>query len=579
MVKFCFLLYFSILAFLFTCCKPEKIGLEKVRSGFTAWPSPVEVRVYPGAFSRDPLRREISLAGLAGEILSAQVVVKSEENIHGLKAGMSDLSGPEGRKIPSSTTTVRYGAYIRVDETMTLTADPLLEEDSVDIPANMAQSVWLTVAVPQEIEAGTYRGSFEVSAPSAGRAEFSISIEVLPARLPKPQDWTYYLNIWQDPTTVARAYKVKVWSEEHWSLLEKFARNYAAHGMKSIMTHIIYDPWDGVRGYASDAMVEWKYPGEFKKGGSSKFVWDFTVFDRYVELMMNAGVKDKIDCYALVMGPGGATKADIRYLDTSSGKYRTARLTVGDPLWREAWAVFLPVFKKHLQEKGWFERALLGFDEKPEKVMKIIFDFIVATAPDFRIASSGGYLGNKQKMGDELVIHTDEILNPDRWAQVEPVVKLLHQDRGRYVSFYTACMPHYPNTFIFSSLRESRLMAWLAWKYGFDGYTRWAVDLFPEDIWNEPLFTWPSGDMFFVYPGKKGPLDSMRWELMRQGIQDYEALRIAWNLADKAGREDLKKKLRDAVERGTIIDDCSWIPYIEEARALVNEVIRELAQG
>jgi hypothetical protein len=68
----------------------------------------------------------------------------------------------------------------------------------------------------------------------------------------------------------------------------------------------------------------------------------------------------------------------------------------------------------------------------------------------------------------------------------------------------------------------------------------------------------------------------MRWELLRQGIQDYEALRIAWELAEKAGRKDLLDKLRRAVRTGTIIDSCSWIPYIEQARAVVNEVIREL---
>ena len=119
-------------------------------------------------------------------------------------------------------------------------------------------------------------------------------------------------------------------------------------------------------------------------------------------------------------------------------------------------------------------------------------------------------------------------------------------------------------------------MPWLAWKYGLDGYLRWAVNIYPEDIWNQPLFTWPSGDMFFVYPGQEGPLDSMRWELLRQGIQDYEALRIAWETAGKAGRQDLLDKLRRAVQAGTIIDSCQWIPYLEEARQLVNEVIREL---
>ena len=208
--------------------------------------------------------------------------------------------------------------------------------------------------------------------------------------------------------------------------------------------------------------------------------------------------------------------------------------------------------------------------------MKTIFEFMIRTAPDFKLASSGGYPGDERKMGDEIVLFIDNLTDTERWEQYKPLVERMHADKNRYITFYTACMPYYPNTFIFSQLRESRLLAWIAWKYGFDGYTRWAVNAYPEDTWNQPRFKWHSGDMFFVYPGANGPLDSMRWELLRQGIQDYEALRIAWEMAEKAGREDLLDKLRSAVSMGTIYDSCRWVPYIEEARALVNEVIREL---
>ena len=34
----------------------------------------------------------------------------------------------------------------------------------------------------------------------------------------------------------------------------------------------------------------------------------------------------------------------------------------------------------------------------------------------------------------------------------------------------------------------------------------------------------PAGDPWIVYPGKDGPLDSIRFEAMRDGIADYELL-------------------------------------------------------
>jgi len=544
-----------------------------------AWPVPVEVRISQGNFSRETQGKQIKLTGLAGEVLSAQVAVRSSQAIRGLAGSVGALAGPGGAVIPADRAQVRFGFYLKVDETQTFTADPLVE-GPVEVAANLVQPVWLTLKLPRGLAPGDYAGRFEITAASGATAGFDLQVEVLPAELSEPWDWSFYLNVWQDPSGVARAHKVKVWSEEHWKILEKYAVNFAEHGMKSIMTSIVYDPWKSQSGYPFDTMVEWKYPGEFKAGGTNRFEWDFTVFDRYVGLMIEAGVREKIDCYALVMGPGGTRDAHIRYLDTASGEYRTAEMSVGDPLWREAWAAFLPVFRRHLEEKGWFDKALLGFDEKPEEVMKIIFDFVIRTAPEFKLAASGGYPGDERKWGDELVFHYDDLADPDRWAQIEPVVRRMHEDKSRYVSWYTACMPYSPNTYLYSPLRECRLLAWLSWKYGFDGYTRWAVNAYPEDVWDQPRYKWHSGDNYFVYPGENGPLDGMRWELIRQGIQDYEALGIAFRLCEKAGRADLREKLRKAVVMGSIVDSCSWIPLIEQARALVNEVIRELgAQG
>ncbi len=295
--------------------------------------------------------------------------------------------------------------------------------------------------------------------------------------------------------------------------------------------------------------------------------------------MLAAGIDRKIDLYAMVMGPGSTTDAFIRYLDTAGGEYRTLELTVGDPGWREVWRAFLPALKAHLEEKGWFEIAMLGFDEKTPDVMDVIFDFVTQYAPEFKLVSSGGYLGNARKRGTEIVIPIDEVRDQRRWAELKPVVEQMAANPEQFVTFYTACWPYFPNTFLYSPLRESRLLAWIAYEYGFEGYTRWAVNAFPENVWEQPNFKWHSGDMYFVYPGERGPLDSMRWELLRQGIQDYEALRIAWRAAEAAGRQDLLDKLKAAVSQGSIIDSCSVIPWIEQARRLVNEVIRELRPG
>jgi hypothetical protein len=512
----------------------------------------------------------MKLVGCRNEVVSAQLASRSDKTSR-LSYRLSPLHGNHNIEIPIDALQLRYGMYLPVDETAQYTADPLLDSKTQTLPANVVLPLWLTVRIPKSIRAGRYQGTLTFSADDRS-VEFSLDLEVLEATLPDPPDFSFYLNLWQDPNGVARAHKVKLWSEEHWRLLSLYAQNLADHGEKSIMTSVVHDPWNAQTGYEFPTMVEWKYPGEWRSSDASAFQWDFALFDRYVSLMIAAGVKTKIDIYAMVKGPGPSPDASIRYFDTRAKTYRTESLKVGDPKWREAWTVFLPALKAHLIEKGWWQIAYLGFDEKPKELMDQLFEFINRAGPDFKLVMSGGHAS--EGAGREVVIHWDE-LGGEKWEkELAPIAKKMRQ-KGQLISFYTACDPRFPNLFLYSSLREARMLPWFAWKYDLSGYTRWAVNAFPDDVFNQPNFKWHSGDMYFLYPGETGPLDGMRFELLRQGIQDYEALRIAHEMASFWGRADLLKMLDGAVAMATILDSCRDIPLVEEARNIVNEVIRQ----
>ncbi|MEW5976847.1 MAG: glycoside hydrolase domain-containing protein [Acidobacteriota bacterium] len=533
---------------------------------------PIEKRVFAGSFFRDSSKRAVHWIGCKNEYLSAQLACRSDQS-SSLSYTTAPLRNSNGDSLPAEALQVRFGAFLPVDETGIFTADPLLESSTHPLPANLVQPVWLTLHVPTSQPSGIYRGSVSLTA-GPRSVEVPVELEVLNATLPDPPDYSFYLNLWQDPHGVARAHKVSLWSEEHWRLLARYAENLALHGEKSIMTSIVHDPWNAQTGYEFPTMVEWQFPGEWTLGETPKFSWDFRLFDRYVSTMIQAGVKSKIDMYAMVKGPGPTPDASIRYYDSKSRIHRTEALKVGDPKWKAAWRVFLPALKSHLEEKGWWKMAYLGFDEKPKAIMDQLNDFIKNTGPEFRLVSSGGHA--TEGPGHEVVIYWDHLQNSQEWEkEYRPMVERM-REKGQLVTFYTACEPRFPNTYIYSSLRESRMLAWIAWKYNLSGYTRWAVNAFPDDVWSQPNFNWHSGDMYFQYPGKDGPLDGMRWELMRQGIQDYEALRIAHEMATFWGRSDLLKELSAAVEKATILDSCRDIPLVEEAREIVNKVLRQV---
>ena len=81
---------------------------------------------------------------------------------------------------------------------------------------------------------------------------------------------------------------------------------------------------------------------------------------------------------------------------------------------------------------------------------------------------------------------------------------------------------------------QGRELHWISYKYGLDGYLHWGLNYFAEgvDPYSEEGISkdLPLGDRAIMYPGRDGPLGSLRWSAMRDGLQDYEYL---WVLEDR----------------------------------------------
>jgi hypothetical protein len=82
---------------------------------------------------------------------------------------------------------------------------------------------------------------------------------------------------------------------------------------------------------------------------------------------------------------------------------------------------------------------------------------------------------------------------------------------------------------------------------GMDGYLRWAYNSWPANPLTDSRFTaWPAGDTFQVYPG---PLTSIRFEKLIEGIQNYEKIQILRELYknDPVKLAQLEKLLKEFV--------------------------------
>ena len=84
-----------------------------------------------------------------------------------------------------------------------------------------------------------------------------------------------------------------------------------------------------------------------------------------------------------------------------------------------------------------------------------------------------------------------------------------------------------PNKTVDVPLIETRLLHWLNYRYRLGGYLHWGFNAWTDDPINAP--GQHRGDGWHVYPKPGGLLDSLRWEQMRAGIQDYECLKLLEN--------------------------------------------------
>ena len=105
---------------------------------------------------------------------------------------------------------------------------------------------------------------------------------------------------------------------------------------------------------------------------------------------------------------------------------------------------------------------------------------------------------------------------------------------------YYCCDPlgKYLNRVMDTPLPKIAMHGFLFYRWPFRGFLHWGFNYWYKSQTRElidpfsvqdgllwPL--WAYGDTFLVYPGKTGPIDSIRWEVFGESLQDYALLQTA----------------------------------------------------
>jgi len=474
----------------------------------------------------DALR--IQAAG--NEYEAAQLVLTPRAVLKQCRLTPGNLLGPGGALLPASEIEVRLVDYVYTDPPTDEWGaadewpDPLPPLPApLDLPRGRNQPFWVTVHVPAGTPPGEYTGALTLTAEGVSQP-IPLHLQVWGFDLPAQ---THLRTGFGLDRGVIRQYHRPRNEAEMGRIWDLYLRDFARHRVS---------PYSFGRGID----VTWAN----SPSGDVEPRLDFTGFDEDAhhaldELGFNGFRLD-------LEGLGGGTFY-ARYPGEISGRKQ------GTPEYEAAFGKYVKAIQDHLEQKGWLKKAYVyWFDEPSENDTEFVkggmqligragpkLTRLLTTAP--RPALFGAV---------DLWCQPTYTLDPEMVKQRKAAGEELwwYLCTGPKAPYFTLFLDHYGT--------ELRLWSWETWKYGLDGLLVWdttywtSSTAYPEPTlqnpWEDPMSwtsgygtprlskqPWGNGDGRFLYPPNRkpiedkrtfldGPVPSIRWELLRDGIEDYE---------------------------------------------------------
>ena len=535
------------------------------------------------------------------ETEAAQLVVRPAAALQGLTAHCDGLAGPDGAVIPAEAVEVLRVRYVDVaiptDEVGAVAPwpDPLPPFDApVDVPADTNQPLWVRVHVPEDAPAGVYRGQVALAA-DGYQAAAPVEVEVFGFTLP-------------DRMTCVTAFGFSPGRAFQYHGVEDEADKRRVYDMylDALSAHHIspYDP-------AALDRLQYTWPELSEDTDLDTYApeFDWTAWDQ----AMKAAIDERhFNSFRFsVPGMGGGTFHSRREPELLGYSEDT-------PQYQAAFNAWCRLAQEHLREKGWLDEAFVYWFDEP--------------APKDYAFVTNGFRKLKEAAPDIDRMLTEQIEpalvgGPNIWCPLTPHfdLELAEQRRAEGERFWwyvcTGPKAPYATLFIDHPGTEMRVWLWQTWKRRISGILVWQTNYWtssaaypgaPQNPYADPMGwtsgystakgtkrPWGNGDGRFIYPPEaaadgqpdapvfEAPVDCIRFEMLRDGIEDYEYMAMLDRLLEARGdtlpadeRARLEALLEVPDEISASLTEFTWRPEpIEARRAKVAAAVAALSAG
>ncbi len=411
---------------------------------------------------------------------------------------------------------------------------PINNGDEVTAAMRRWHSVWISLKIPKDHKSCEEKVTVKLldsDGHIVAKTTFTIRVHKIP-ELPSEIPFTQWLHY----DCIADVHGVKIFSEKHWELIEKYVRMAAEHGINVLFTPILTPPLDTAIGGERPTVQLVDITLE-----DGVYSFDFSRLTRFVELARSAG----FSCFEInhMFTQWGATAAP-KVVARVNGRTRKIFGWKTDSAGEEYQAflrALIPAVIAHFESLG-ISRSNLYFHVSDEpstehleayrKVSRIFKPLIEGCKHIDALSHLEFY---NEKLVGIPVVGTDTRMN----AFLEADIK------GIWCYYCCGQSLEVSNRFFAMPSARTRMIGVQIYKFDFQGFLHWGYNFYYTqhstrlvDPWKETDAgeAFASGDAFSVYPYGDAVIPSLRLKVFKTALDDIRLLKLA---EEKVGRDEV----------------------------------------
>jgi hypothetical protein len=396
--------------------------------------------------------------------------------------------------------------------------------------------LWVDVSVPTGTPAGIYTGTLRVTQNATPVETLNVEMRVYNFSLPEETHLITYMNVSKD--WLARFYNKPSNSPEMEQLTQAYYEFLYANRMEPWFNDPL-EPEVTVKG----EKVEVKFDDARYQYYMNKLKTKRVLLETYP-----SGLRRQMGAEPFTKAFGEKMKSYLSQVESYFDKHG----------WKDRLVFNSPIDEPNTKED--FEETRQWARIVHDATNDVPFLSTKTPLPNENYPDWGTLRGHV----DNFSIHGNHMNNPKLTQAIAE-----EQAKGGEMTWYISCDQVYPqpNYFIDAPAMDLVMVPWITARYDMDGILYWALNFWSQtpDPWLDAVtfisgFVCSDGGVLngegsVIYPGDRtqryteqpnvnGPVSSIRFELLREGLEDYEYL---WLLEKSGEKEFADDKVKDLV--------------------------------